>query len=97
MWADAADQQAWMAGGSYLVARKIAMLIESWDRVRLAEQERIKRSKGEGAPLSGGIESLAEPDFAAKDAMGATTIAPVSQAGLHPEFNAGGADSSPWV
>lgn len=90
VWADAADQQAWMAGGSYLVARKIAMLIESWDRVRLAEQERIVgRSKGEGAPLSGGDE-FAEPDFAAKDAMGATTIAPVSHVRLaHPEFNAG--------
>lgn len=51
-------------GGSFLVARRIAMRIETWDRVRLSEQERIiGRSKGEGAPLSGGDE-FAEPSFA---------------------------------
>ena len=90
VWADAADEQAWMAGGSYLVARKIAMLIESWDRVRLAEQERIiGRSKGEGAPLSGGDE-FAEPDFSATDASGAAAIADVSHVRLaHPELNSG--------
>ena len=48
VWVAASDGPAWMAGGSYLVARKIAQLIESWDRVRLAEQDRIiGRSKGE--------------------------------------------------
>ena len=66
----ASDQPAWMAGGSYLVARKIAMLIETWDRVRLSEQNAIiGRDKGEGAPLSGGDE-FTEPDFAATDAGG---------------------------
>ena len=62
VWSDGADQP-WMAGGSFLVARKIAMLIESWDRVRLEEQEAIiGRDKGEGAPLSGGSE-FTEADF----------------------------------
>lgn len=57
---------AWLVGGTYLVARKIAMTIETWDRVRLAEQDRIMgRDKGEGAPLSGGSE-MTVPDFAAK-------------------------------
>ncbi|WP_412950198.1 iron uptake transporter deferrochelatase/peroxidase subunit [Microbacterium sp. 179-I 3D3 NHS] len=63
VWVAETDQPAWMAGGSYLVARKIAMLIETWDRVRLSEQETIVgRDKGEGAPLSGGSEFTA-PDF----------------------------------
>jgi deferrochelatase/peroxidase EfeB len=63
VWVGASDEPAWMTGGSYLVARKIAMLIETWDRVRLSEQNTIVgRDKGEGAPLSGGDEFTA-PDF----------------------------------
>ncbi|WP_337003470.1 MULTISPECIES: iron uptake transporter deferrochelatase/peroxidase subunit [unclassified Microbacterium] len=63
VWVSEKDEPAWLAGGSYLVARKIAMLIETWDRVRLAEQDTIiGRDKGDGAPLSGGDEFTA-PDF----------------------------------
>ena len=62
-WVGPSDEPAWMKGGSYLVARKIAMLIETWDRVRLSEQDAIiGRDKGVGAPLSGGDEFTA-PDF----------------------------------
>lgn len=90
VWIAAADRPAWLAGGTYLVARKIAMLIESWDRVRLAEQETIiGRSKGEGAPLSGGHE-LTAPDFASKSAAGAPAIDATSHMRLaHPDFNGG--------
>lgn len=63
VWVADGDEPAWLAGGSYLVARKIAMLIETWDRVRLSEQDAIiGRDKGQGAPLSGGDEFTA-PNF----------------------------------
>ncbi|MEO3871718.1 iron uptake transporter deferrochelatase/peroxidase subunit [Nonomuraea sp. B12E4] len=57
LWADGRDGAAWMAGGSYLVTRKIRMTIETWDRTSLAEQEQIfGRDKVEGAPLGGKSE-----------------------------------------
>jgi deferrochelatase/peroxidase EfeB len=52
IWVTATDGPAWMVGGSYLVMRRIAMAIETWDRVSLSEQENtIGRHKGTGAPL----------------------------------------------
>ncbi|WP_326788129.1 iron uptake transporter deferrochelatase/peroxidase subunit [Streptomyces sp. NBC_00151] len=55
VWADEKDNgpnSAWMTGGSYLVARRIRMNIETWDRTSLQEQEDIfGRDKGEGAPV----------------------------------------------
>ena len=88
VWVGTGDDPAWLAGGSYLVARKIAMLIETWDRVRLAEQNRIVgRDKAEGAPLSGGDE-FADPDFSAMDAVGSPLIDPTSHVSLaHPDHN----------
>lgn len=74
LWAHADDGAAWMAGGSYLVTRRIRMLIETWDRTSLTEQEAIfGRDKGEGAPL-GQRKEFDEPDFAAKGADGTPTI-----------------------
>ncbi|MFJ6679835.1 iron uptake transporter deferrochelatase/peroxidase subunit [Microbacterium sp. NPDC091382] len=90
VWVDAHDEHAWLAGGSYLVARKVAMLIETWDRVRLSEQQRIiGRDKSEGAPLSGGAEATA-PDFRKKDAAGTPAIDHASHVRLaHPDLNGG--------
>ncbi|MER6323178.1 iron uptake transporter deferrochelatase/peroxidase subunit [Streptomyces coelicoflavus] len=52
VWAAAKDGSDWMAGGSYLVARRIRMHIETWDRTSLQEQEDVfGRDKGEGAPV----------------------------------------------
>ena len=49
-----------MRGGSYLVARKIRIFIENWDRDYLQDQENvIGRAKVSGAPLSGGTEFTA--------------------------------------
>lgn len=48
---------SWLRGGTYLVARRIRMILETWDRESLTGQEKIiGRTKGSGAPLSGGEE-----------------------------------------
>jgi deferrochelatase/peroxidase EfeB len=52
VWVAGSDGQAWMDGGSYLVARRIRMHIEIWDRTSLSEQQAIVgRGKGTGAAL----------------------------------------------
>ncbi|WP_317443023.1 iron uptake transporter deferrochelatase/peroxidase subunit [Streptomyces collinus] len=49
---DGGKDESWMTGGSYLVARRIRMNIETWDRTSLQEQEDVfGRDKGEGAPV----------------------------------------------
>jgi deferrochelatase/peroxidase EfeB len=54
VWVGAGDDPEWMRNGSYLVTRRIRMLLEVWDRSTLADQElTIGRVKGNGAPLGG--------------------------------------------
>jgi deferrochelatase/peroxidase EfeB len=74
VWVGAEAGQEWMRGGSYLVARRIRMFVETWDRDRLSDQEAVfGRAKYTGAPLSGKTEFDA-PDFAARTAAGEPTI-----------------------
>jgi deferrochelatase/peroxidase EfeB len=90
VWADNAGPASWMAGGTYLVARRIRMTLETWDRASLREQERVTgRTKAEGGPLSGGTE-FAAADFTATDSFGAPSIAETSHVSLaHPSHNGG--------
>ena len=90
VWVGPETDQSWMRGGSYLVARRIQMRIEAWDRDYLADQQNVfGRHKYSGAPLTGTAESDT-PDFAAKGPSGE----PVIPAGAHirlaaPENNGG--------
>ncbi|MFF8862135.1 iron uptake transporter deferrochelatase/peroxidase subunit [Streptomyces sp. NPDC015139] len=52
VWVGEGDGADWMTGGSYLVARRIRMNIETWDRTSLQEQEDVfGRDKREGAAV----------------------------------------------
>lgn len=92
VWVPAgADPRAeWLAGGTYLVARRISMAIEPWDRTSLREQEAlIGRTKAAGAPLSGGSE-FSPPDFRLAGRGGEPLIAADAHVRLaHPDANGG--------
>ena len=80
----------WLAGGSYLVARRIRMHIEVWDRTPLLEQEEIfGRDKKDGAPL-GRTGEFDEPDFAAKGADGGPVVPATSHVRLAHASQLGG-------
>jgi deferrochelatase/peroxidase EfeB len=75
VWVAAEDGQPWMAGGSFLVARRILMHIETWDRESLNGQEDIiGRAKGSGAPL-GQAGEFDPVDLHVRGAGGAPVVA----------------------
>lgn len=93
VWVPAEDVDpatSWLTDGSYLVARRISMTIETWDRTSLREQEAlVGRTKSAGAPLSGGTEH-SEPDFALAGRGGAPLIDARAHVRLaHPSENGG--------
>ena len=89
VWVGEEARQPWMVGGSYLVARKIHILVETWDEDTIGDQQSIfGRTKIEGAPLSGEKEHDA-PDFQAMTA-GSPTIATDSHIALVAHENNGG-------
>jgi deferrochelatase/peroxidase EfeB len=52
VWAGAPESPAWMRGGSYMVVRRIQMLLQQWDSISLDQQEKtFGRRKLSGAPL----------------------------------------------
>ena len=74
VWASEHDDPPWMAGGSYLVTRRIRIRIEIWDRSSLADQEAtIGRTRAAGAPL-GKAEEFAAIDLGATGPDGAKVI-----------------------
>jgi deferrochelatase/peroxidase EfeB len=89
VWVGSETDQPWIKGGSYLVARRIRMLIESWDTDYLADQEAVfGRYKTSGAPLTGTAEFDA-PDLRAHK-NGKLVIAADAHIRLAaPESNAG--------
>jgi deferrochelatase/peroxidase EfeB len=87
---DVSGGAAWMAGGTYLVARRIRMHIEVWDRSNLQDQEQtIGRTKLAGAPL-GRDQEFDPPDFAKKGVDGRPAIPVDSHVGLAAAENPGG-------
>jgi deferrochelatase/peroxidase EfeB len=52
VWAGPPESAAWMSGGSYMVVRRIQMLLNQWDSISLDQQEKtFGRHKLSGAPL----------------------------------------------
>ena len=98
LWVQKGDDAAaeWMTGGTYYVARRIRMLAEIWDRLRLIEQEQtMGRDKRYGAPLSianptKSSEEFTAVDYEAKDDKGETLVpADAHIAVVSPEQNQG--------
>jgi deferrochelatase/peroxidase EfeB len=89
VWVGAGDSGSdWLAGGSYLVARRIRMLIEPWDTSTLDEQQKtIGRTKGVGAPL--GQRAEFDPVDVTKQVGGEPAVPPTSHVFLANPTNAG--------
>jgi deferrochelatase/peroxidase EfeB len=74
VWAGPRDEPAWMRGGTYMVARRVRMLIEVWDRSSLGDQEAtFGRHKASGAPIGrrGEFDAV---DLEARDEDGALLV-----------------------
>ncbi|MBJ6645113.1 MULTISPECIES: iron uptake transporter deferrochelatase/peroxidase subunit [unclassified Streptomyces] len=88
----AQGEPAWMANGSYVVVRRIRMLLDDWEKLSLREQEGvIGRRKADGAPLSGGDETT-EMDLEKTDAKGNVVVPVNAHARItRPDQNGGAA------
>ncbi|GIG60118.1 hypothetical protein Lfu02_44900 [Longispora fulva] len=86
------DGPAWLRGGSYLVFRRIRMLLDDWDATTVDRQAQvIGRRKDSGAPTTGGTETT-PADFGAQEPGGGLVIRPDAHVRLAtPAFNNGAA------
>ncbi|KTS88432.1 peroxidase [Microbacterium testaceum] len=67
-------REGWMAGGTGMVVRRIAMNLDTWDHLdRPGRDQAVGRFQATGAPLTG-TDEFDEPDFDAKDAIGFPVI-----------------------
>jgi deferrochelatase/peroxidase EfeB len=66
VWVGRAAEPRWMRHGSYMVTRRIRMLLDIWDGLTVSQQEEaVGRHKSTGAPL--GMRSETDPvDLSAK-------------------------------
>ncbi|GAB7062129.1 iron uptake transporter deferrochelatase/peroxidase subunit [Streptomyces mexicanus] len=83
---------SWMANGSYVVVRRIRMLLDDWEKLSPAQQENvIGRRKSDGAPLTGGTETT-EMDLEKTDKNGEYVIPVNAHARItRPDQNGGAA------
>jgi len=90
VWVPSGDAQEWLHGGTYMVVRRIRMLIEVWDRSSLQDQERtIGRERLSGAPI-GGRDEFDILDFTARRPDGEPVIPSNSHVRLAaPDLNGG--------
>ncbi len=74
LWVQPGDGPNWLAGGTYLVVRRIQMFIEVWDRTTLQDQENtFGRERDTGAPL-GQSQEFDPVDLNKKDENGQLVI-----------------------
>lgn len=90
VWVNPGDGPRWLAGGTYLIARRIRILFERWDATSLEGQERtIGREKLSGAPL-GEPREYDPLDLAARAPNGELAIPPDAHVRLaSPQVNDG--------
>lgn len=72
------NDDTWLNGGSYLVARRVKMFLETWDRTNLAGQEEtFGRYRDSGAPM-GAKHEFDHIDLEKKDEKGNSVIPEIS-------------------
>ncbi|MGW4101819.1 iron uptake transporter deferrochelatase/peroxidase subunit [Streptomyces sp. NPDC004976] len=80
----------WMANGSYVVVRRIRMLLDDWEKLPRGDQEKvIGRRRSDGAPLTGGTETSAM-ELEKTDARGNLVVPINAHARVsRPDYNQG--------